>query len=127
MLMKFVKKNYQKNHPHIAISLNNIGLIYKDESNFDEALNYCQKALHIDEIKLSSISKKNQIRKVYLEKMFTIEGIYFFIEFCSCMTYLKVNIINNMDIELFVRFILTKIIEKSSNQLSLLSFHVANY
>ena len=41
------------------------------------------------------------------------------------MTYLKVEFINNMDIQLFVRFILTKIITKSNSQLQLLCFRVA--
>ncbi|CAF2814620.1 unnamed protein product [Rotaria sp. Silwood2] len=80
--------------------------------------------LSIDEVELDSISKKNQITKVCLDKMFTIEEIYFLIELFPRMTYLKVDIINNMNIELFVRLILIKIIEKSNYQLRLLSFCV---
>jgi hypothetical protein len=79
----------------------------------------------VDEVELNSISKKNQITKVYLEKMFVIEDIYFLIELCPRMIYLKVDSLNNMDMKLFVRLILTKISVKSDCQLRLLSFHIA--
>ncbi|CAF5059390.1 unnamed protein product [Rotaria sp. Silwood1] len=81
--------------------------------------------LSVDEVELDSISKKSRITKVCLDKMFTIEEINFLIEICPHMTYLKVNFINNIDTELFVRFILTEMIRKSNYQLRLLSFHVA--
>ncbi|CAF0869307.1 unnamed protein product [Rotaria sordida] len=81
--------------------------------------------LSIDEVELDSISKKNQITKVCLDKMFAIEEIYFLIELCPHTTHLKVDFINNMNVELFVRLILTKIVKKSNYQLRLLSFHVA--
>jgi len=81
--------------------------------------------LSVDEVELASILKKNQITKVYLEKMFAIEEINFLIELCPHMIYLKVDFFNNMDIELFVRLILTKIIAKSNYQLRLLCFRAA--
>ncbi|CAF0921623.1 unnamed protein product [Rotaria sordida] len=53
-----------------------------------------------------------QITKVYLEKMNEIEEIYFLMTLCPDLTYLKVDSINNMDIELFFRNILMKIPSK---------------
>ncbi|CAF5003981.1 unnamed protein product, partial [Rotaria sp. Silwood1] len=34
-------------HPHIATSYNNIGLVYKDKGDYDNALDYCKQALDI--------------------------------------------------------------------------------
>ncbi|CAF5078849.1 unnamed protein product [Rotaria sp. Silwood1] len=56
--------------------------------------------------------------------MFKIEEIYFLIELCPHMIYLKIDFFNNMDMELFVRLILTKINTKSNRQLQLLCFLV---
>jgi hypothetical protein len=55
------------------------------------------------------VSNKNNIAKVYLEKMSTIEGIYFLIKFCPRMEYFKIDSINNIDYQLFIRDILMKI------------------
>jgi hypothetical protein len=70
------------------------------------------------------ISKKNQIKKVNLEKMTDIEEVNFLIELCPRMTYLKVNCIKNIDVELFVRSVLMKIMNKCNHQLGLLCFRV---
>ncbi|MCL2532461.1 MAG: tetratricopeptide repeat protein [Oscillospiraceae bacterium] len=42
-------KEPEKNQAHIAGMLNNIAVVYKDQGNFDEALEYYQKALSIFE------------------------------------------------------------------------------
>jgi len=70
---------------------------------------------------LSLLTYQNQITKVYLNKMTNIEEIYFLIKLCPRMIYLKVDFLNNINIELFVRLILMKI---SNHQLRLLSFRV---
>ncbi|CAF5035896.1 unnamed protein product, partial [Rotaria sp. Silwood1] len=61
------------------------------------------------------VSKKINITKVYLEKMSAIDEIYFLMRLCPRMTHLKVDFINDMDIELFIRNILKKI-NKDRNQ-----------
>jgi len=69
---------------------------------------------------LSSISKKNKITKVNLLNMVNIEDVYFLIQLCPRMTYLKVDCINKMDVEVFVRSVLTK----SNHRLRLLCFRI---
>ncbi|CAF2621761.1 unnamed protein product [Rotaria sp. Silwood2] len=65
--------------------------------------------LSIEDNNFRFISNKNNITIVYLEKMFSIEEIYFLIRFCPRITYLKVDFINDMNIKLFVKDILKKI------------------
>ncbi len=62
-----------------------------------------------EEESLRYISKKNQITKVYLEKINNIGEIYFFIKLCSRLNYLQVNCINYMNMESYLRDILIKI------------------
>ncbi|CAF1429446.1 unnamed protein product [Rotaria magnacalcarata] len=71
---------------------------------------------------LSLISNKNQITKVNLETITNIEEVNFFLELCPRIIYLKVDFINNIDMELFVRHILIKINTKCNHQLRLLCF-----
>jgi hypothetical protein len=52
---------------------------------------------------------ENNITKVCLEKMIEIEEVYFLIKLCHRMNYLQVDGINNINVELFVRDILSKI------------------
>jgi hypothetical protein len=56
--------------------------------------------------------------------MNNIEEVYFLLELCPHPMYLKVDNIRNMDIKLFVRLILMKMITKYLHQLRLLCFHV---
>jgi hypothetical protein len=73
---------------------------------------------------LHTISSTIRITKVNLQKMNHIEEIYFLIELCPHLIYLKVDNICNMDMKLFVRFILKKLMTKYLHQLRLLCFHV---
>ena len=55
------------------------------------------------------VSNKNNITKVYLEKMWTTEEIHFLIKLRPRMEYLKTDSINNIDYQLFIRDILMEI------------------
>jgi hypothetical protein len=55
------------------------------------------------------ISKKNKIRKVYLEKVSTIKEVYFLFKVCPRIEYLKVGFMHNINIQLFIKDILKKI------------------
>jgi hypothetical protein len=70
----------------------------------------------------STTSTTNQITKVYLEKMFTIEEIYSLVKLCSNMSYLKVNSFDNINVDVFIRNILKKINCESNRYLRLLCF-----
>jgi hypothetical protein len=70
---------------------------------------------------LSLLIWKNQIIKVYFKKMIKIEEIYFLLKLCPRLTDLKVDSLNNINIQLFLRCILTQI---SHYQLQLLCFLV---
>ncbi|CAF3442224.1 unnamed protein product [Rotaria socialis] len=79
--------------------------------------------LSVDETELHIvISNKNQITKVNLETITNIEEVNFFLELCPHIIYLKVDFINNIDMELFVRHILIKITTICNHQLRLLCF-----
>jgi len=81
--------------------------------------------LSIDETELISlISNKNQITKVNMEKISNINEICFLLELCPRMIYLKIDFINNIDMELFLRIILLKIKTKCNHQLRLLCFSI---
>ncbi|CAF0950409.1 unnamed protein product [Adineta steineri] len=73
---------------------------------------------------LSMITCQNQITKVYLRKMLRIEDIYFLIELCPRMTYLKVDFSNYMVLKENIPKILIKINTKYNHQLRLLCFRV---
>jgi hypothetical protein len=94
----------------------------------------------LDSLKISSLSLKqskslftnetelinqNQITKVNLETINNIEEVYFLLELCPRIVYLKIDFINNIDMELFVRDILIKINTKSNHQLRLLCFSIS--
>ncbi len=72
----------------------------------------------------SLLTSQNQITKVYLKEMKTMEDIYFLIELCPRMTYLKVEFLQKINIQLFVRFILMKINMEFHHQLRLICFRV---
>lgn len=71
---------------------------------------------------LSLISNKNQITKVNLETITNIEEVNFFLELCPHIIYLKVDSINDIDMELLIRHILIKINTNCNHQLRLLCF-----
>jgi len=73
---------------------------------------------------LSLIIRQNQITKVYLRKMIHIDDVYFLIELCPRMTYLKVDFSNHMDIEVIIPLIFMKINTKYNHQLRLLCFRI---
>ncbi|CAF3421871.1 unnamed protein product [Rotaria sp. Silwood1] len=81
------------------------------------------RCLFIENKNLRLVSNKNNIKKVYLEKMLTMEEVYFLIRLCPRMTYLKIDFINDMNIELFVKDILKKINNDCNQYLRSLCIH----
>ncbi|CAF1495928.1 unnamed protein product, partial [Rotaria sordida] len=77
----------------------------------------------IEDKKLHFVSNKNNIKKVYLEKMSKIEEIYFLIKLCPRMIHLKVDFINDMNIELFIKNILKKLNHDCNQYLRSLCIH----
>jgi hypothetical protein len=63
--------------------------------------------------RINSLSNKNQINKIYLENMKNIEEVCFLLDLCPQMIYLKIDSINNLNVELFLRVILLKLQTKS--------------
>ncbi|CAF0908240.1 unnamed protein product [Rotaria sordida] len=61
------------------------------------------------EHELDLVANKNNISKVYFVKMDDIEEVYFLIRLCPRMTYLKINLIDNVDYEIFLKDLLMKI------------------
>ncbi|CAF3828207.1 unnamed protein product, partial [Rotaria sp. Silwood1] len=84
------------------------------------------KCLSTNETELISLtSNKNQITKIYLEKVTDIEEIYYLLELCPRMIYLQIDSINNIGIESFIRNILIRINIKCYHQLGLLCFSIS--
>ncbi len=81
-------------------------------------------SLELSSSRCLSIENKNNIKKVYLEKMFTIEEVYFLIRLCPCMEYFKVDFINYMDIKLFIKNILMEIKNDRNQYLRSLCIHI---
>jgi hypothetical protein len=73
---------------------------------------------------LPTVSSTNQITKVNLKTMNNIEEMYFLMELCSHLIYLRVDDINNLDMKLFVRLILMKMKTQHQSKFQLLCFHV---
>jgi hypothetical protein len=73
---------------------------------------------------LHTISSTIPIIKVNLEEMNDIEEIYFLLELCPHLFYLKMDNIHNMDMKSFVRLILWKLKTKYLHQLQVLCFYV---
>jgi hypothetical protein len=69
-------------------------------------------------------SKKNKIRKVYLEKLSTIEEVYFLLKHCPRVEYLKLGFMHNMNIQLFIKDILKKIKVDRNQCLCSLCLHI---
>jgi len=70
-------------------------------------------------------SHKSKITKVYLEKMIEIEEVYFLTKLCPRVTYLTLSYINNIDIELFLRDIFSKIDNDCNQYLRSLCFRMS--
>jgi hypothetical protein len=82
-------------------------------------------SLHEEEIDIFCSTKyTNKITKVYFEEINHIKDIYFIMTLCPSMTYLKVNLINNMDIQFYLRNIFKKINHDCIEHLRLLCFRV---
>ena len=73
---------------------------------------------------LQHILSTSRITKVYIGTVYNIEEVFFLMEPCPQLTYLKVDFIKNLDENIFVRLILIKIKINLHYQLRLLSFHV---
>jgi hypothetical protein len=65
----------------------------------------------------------NQITKVYLEKMSTIEEVYALMEHYPTMSYLKIDSFGDMKMDVFIRNILKRIKRESNRNLRLLCFY----
>ncbi|CAF4004544.1 unnamed protein product, partial [Adineta steineri] len=70
------------------------------------------------------ISKTNKITKVYLENMTGIEQVDILIKLCPRMNYLQINNINDMEVELFLKEILSIQMEDIDNCLCSLCFRI---
>jgi hypothetical protein len=66
-----------------------------------------------------------RITKVNFTTMKNIEEVYFLIELCPHLIYLRVDDLNNMDMKLFVRLILMKMKTHHQSKFQLLCFHVS--
>jgi hypothetical protein len=73
---------------------------------------------------LRTVSSTNRITRVNLKKMDNIEKVYFLMELCPHLGYLRIDDINNMDMKLFVRLILMKIKDQHQSKLQLLCFQI---
>jgi hypothetical protein len=62
--------------------------------------------------------------KIYLHRLNDIEEVFIPMIFCSQIIYLKIDQINNREIELFLRQFLTKIQKDENKHLRLLCFGV---
>lgn len=81
--------------------------------------------LSFEEVKNTHhVSNNNKITKVYLEKTIKFDEILFLIDLFPHMKYLQIGCSNNIDIQLFVRVILMKIISIFNSKLLLLAFWV---
>ncbi|CAF1002696.1 unnamed protein product [Adineta steineri] len=69
-------------------------------------------------------SAKNEITKVYLEKMSRIEDISFLLQHCPNVEYLKIGFLHKFYIELFFKDILKAIKDDSNRYFRLLCFHI---
>jgi len=81
--------------------------------------------LSIEELNsIRYVANNNKITKIYLEKMITFEEILFLIDLFPRLKYLQVGCTSNIDIQLFVRVILTKILDKTNHCVRLLAFRI---
>jgi hypothetical protein len=80
--------------------------------------------LDFERTAVSHLLSRNRITKVNLGTMNDLEEVYFLIELCPHMVYLRVDDLKKMDVKLFLRFILKKLMVKPSHRLRLLSFRV---
>jgi len=69
-------------------------------------------------------ANKNNITKVYLFKMNDIEEVYFLIRLCPRMTYLKVNLMKNVDYDVFLKDLLMKLNNDGNEYLRLLCLNI---
>jgi len=92
--------------------------------------------IYLDSLTLSSLflsrnSDKNKkfqcdsITKVYLEILNDINELNFLMKIFPQMTYLKIDLINNINIQTFLRYILRKIQNESNIYVRLLSICVS--
>lgn len=149
-MLLILRNEYSKEHFHLLKSnidyisnLNEVSHLEISEVFINVLIKIIDLLPKLDSLKISSLSliqlkcifinerelvnlipNKNQITKVYLEKMNNIEEVYFLLELCPRMIYLRIDSINNIDIELFVRLILLKIQINCHHQLRLLCFSI---
>lgn len=88
--------------------------------SFEESRELCEEEVDV----LLSRESTSQITKVCLGMMMQITDIYFLMDVCPKMEYLRVCSLNDMDVELFLRSILDKINSENNQHLRLLSFIV---
>ncbi|CAF2571132.1 unnamed protein product [Rotaria sp. Silwood2] len=73
--------------------------------------------------KLQLISNNNKITKVNLEKVVDTKQVQFIINLCPRLEFLQVRCTNNMNIELFICFIIMNYTAKSLSYIRLLCLH----
>ena len=73
---------------------------------------------------LPSTTSNNQITKIYLEKMSTIDEISALIEHYPMMSYLKIDSFGEMKVNLFIANVLKKINRQSNRNLRLLCIRI---
>jgi len=102
-----------------------IPLIYLNSLNISSlSLSHPKDLPDVNENVRSFVMDNNRITKVYLEKLNNIEEIYSLMKLCPRITYLKVDYINNMDIESFLQNILEKIKHECNEHLRLLCLRI---
>jgi DNA integrity scanning protein DisA with diadenylate cyclase activity len=101
-------------------SLPDLMTLYISSLSFEESRELCEEEVDV----LLSGESTSQITKVCLEMMMEITDIYFLMDVCPKMEYLRVGSLNDMDVGLFVREILHKINSENNQHLRLLSFIV---
>jgi hypothetical protein len=71
---------------------------------------------------LFDLVAKNRITKLYLKSIFLAEEIYLFMEIFQCINQLKVELMQSVDMESFVRDILLHLMMKPNSRLQFLCF-----
>jgi len=81
--------------------------------------------LFIDEQRIFLASKEHKIRIVCLEKMIEMREVYYLMKLCPRMKYLRVNCINDIEVEVFVQDILYHIKKNCHKYLRLLCVRIS--
>ncbi|CAM4847207.1 unnamed protein product [Rotaria magnacalcarata] len=103
-----------------------------DSITLTEIINYLPA---LDSLKISSLtlfqskfssytSSNSKITKVYFQYVETMEEIVFIFKICPCLTYLKADIMNEIDYKSFLKDILPRIHKKCNQYLRSICLHL---